>query len=173
MPKTLDQKINHPAWEPTDTTGLWDLWEFRTLRSAFSRSKFHGMVREYQGPIRFEHGGLGAWHWERMFPLSETNLTEYVVLHVLTDPPATEHHGRMNQENILAHMLVHVERGSQCTSIDPQDWGVECRIVEFEAMNRMGWNTGNCDLFNPFTKAFHEWDGPSKGYRATAAPQIV
>lgn len=171
MTKPSNHEIAHPAWKLTETTGLWYGQTFESLRRAFARSEYSGYIKEYGGPIRFDNGGLGAWTRERMFPHSETRLDEYVVLHILCDPPRTKFHGSISRENILAHMLMHVERGSQCSAVDPQDWNVECRIVEFEAMNRMVWHPGNCDTFNPFNKELIEWNGPDKGCMAAGKPR--
>ncbi|GAB3621150.1 hypothetical protein GCM10027417_24110 [Glutamicibacter endophyticus] len=147
----------HTHNHPTPTTGIWEGLYETTFRSAFARSKYRGYIKEHRGPIRFNNGGLGAWYWERTFPKSETRIDEHVVLHILLDPPSPKHHGDMSRENIIAHMLMHVDRGSQCSAIDPQHWNEECKAVEWEAMNRMGWAPANCDNYDPETGEWTEY----------------
>lgn len=141
---------NHNHTAPAPTTGIWEGLYVGSFRSAFARSKYRGLIHFVDTPAQVSTGGLGEWHWERMFPLSETNGTEYVVLTVLNEP-MPKHHGMIGREAALAHMLMHVDRGTQCSAWDPKDWSEECKAVEWEAMNRMGWAPSNCDSYNPET----------------------
>lgn len=143
----------------TATSGIWEGLYHVTMRSLFARSKYRGLVRTLSDPSEITTGGLGEWHWERMFPASTTNKTEYVVLTVL-DGFNPKHHGGMTTEAILAHMLMHVDRGTQCTAADPMDWTEECKAAHWEAMNRMGWSPWKCDTYNPETG---EWTDYATG----------
>lgn len=140
----------------TATAGIWEGLYHVTMRSLFARSKYRGLVRTVSDPSEISTGGLGEWHWERMFPKSATNKTQYVVLTAL-DEFSPKHHGGMTAEAIMAHMLVHVERGSQCTAADPMDWTEECKAAHWEAMNRMNWSPWKCDSYNPETQEWAEY----------------
>lgn len=129
------------------TTGIWaDLYHV-TMRSLFARSQYRGLIRTVSNPNEISTGGLGEWKLERMHPKSETNQTEYVFLTVL-DTYSPRHHGDIGAEAIIAHMFMHVERGTQCTAADPMEWTEECKAAHWEAMNRMGWSPWKCDSYN-------------------------
>lgn len=127
--------------------GMWEGLYHATLRSEFARSEYRGLIRPAYHAAEISTGGLGEWHWERMFPSSATNKTEYVVLTVLHNP-IPKHHGMISYQAAIAHMLVHIEHGTQCSAWEPINWSGHCKAVEYEAMNRMGWYPGNCDTYD-------------------------
>ena len=136
--------------------GMWEGLYPATLRSVFARSEYRGLIKPAYDPVEISTGGLGEWHWERMFPSSATNKTEYVVLTVLHNP-IPKHHGMISYESAIAHMLVHVEQGTQCNAWDPNEWTESCKAVEWESTNRMGWYPRNCDSYNPETWQWTEY----------------
>lgn len=152
---------NHIQNLTTPTTGIWAGLYERTMRTAFTRSEYRGFISFVEDPAAISIGGLGVWHWERMFPMSETNKTEYVVLRVLNEP-MTKHHGSIGREAALAHMLMHVDRGTQCSSWDPMHWSEECKAVEWEAMNRMDWSPWKCDSYDPETGEWTDYKTGNK-----------
>lgn len=147
---------NHNHTPKTSTTGIWSGLFHSTFTSLFARSKYRGMIRVVNTPAEIPTGGLGAWHWERMFPASSADQTSYVALTVL-DGYDPKHHGGITLEAIIAHMLVHVERGTQCTAADPLGWTDECKATHWEAMNRMGWSPWKCDSYDPETEEWIEY----------------
>ena len=147
---------NHNHNAVTPTTGIWAGLYEQTMRRAFARSKCRGYIRFVNDPASISTGGLGEWRWERMFPQSQSDKTEYMVLKVIAEPKP-KHHGMIGREAALAHMLMHIERGTQCSSWDPMHWSEECKAVEWEAMNRMGWAPANCDSYDPLTGEWTEY----------------
>lgn len=149
--------------QPNESTAVFSTEEIRAkhpwfdlsvaeLRRAFARSGFRGYVTFTKDRARVPQG-VGAWKWDTFTELK----IPYVSLTIL-DEPDTARHGVLTQAQALAHMLVHVEAGTQCISAEPEEWDDAEREIEFEAMRRMNWAPFCCDKWDDALQDFVRYD---------------
>lgn len=137
-----------PATEKVASAHKWSNMSAHDLHREFMHSRFYGSAIFTKDRSRVPQG-LGVWKWDKFGAHS----TPYVSLTILEEP-MTEHYGMRSREAVLAHMIVHVEAGTQCLSAEPKDWDDAEREVEYEAMHRMDWAPFCCD----------KWDDKLQGF---------
>lgn len=151
-PSDASAEADPKADETNAGEDSWKDFRYVDLMRDFMHSQFRGSAIFADHPAEVKGSGLGSWEWTKVGPNSQP----YVRL-VMLDQPTTKHHGMRTREAVLAHMLVHVEAGTQCTSAEPQAWSdVECEI-ELEAMRRMGWAPGCCNKWDAAANDFVEY----------------
>lgn len=153
-------KRNAALPEPQTKTAIWNDLSYIDLARQFMNSRFNGNAIFTTNLASIRGTGFGSWEW-----VATTRNTQPHIRLVMADNPETLHHGVRTREAVLAHMLVHIERGTQCQSAEPQYWDDSEREVEFEAMRRMGWAPGLCDRWDQEVGDVVPWDRKNPGVK--------
>ncbi|MFJ5860848.1 hypothetical protein ACIQCM_05470 [Pseudarthrobacter sp. NPDC092439] len=108
---------------------VWNGWEIHDFGALITQAAYGEIIAVDDLPA----GTLGEWSWVRRGRGGKPE----IVLNV-SRTAHTKHHGDWPREEQLAHMMLHIEEGSQCAGADPQHWGANERQLDTRAMQRMG-----------------------------------
>ena len=132
-------------------------WNFgaRQLENEFEASQYRGRVVFTDNPDDINGDGLFS---HEVFKLirQDGHETMFVIMTALRNFES-RHHGHMDDYHILGHAIVHLERGTECTAKDPQDWDAECKAVEYESSNRMGFCDITCRTWDPVAESWIDY----------------
>jgi hypothetical protein len=130
--------VSGPAATPAKAP--WENWWSGSFESWFQRN---GSRLEYS--VEVPADALGMWKWEQECSCKPERLvlTMNSGASGLWGLPSPKHHGDWSREAAIAHMVIHIEDGTQCAGYDPQDWDESERELDMRAMARMGWTSWN------------------------------
>lgn len=117
---------------------VWEGWSYGSFEAWFHHN---GARLQFSEDV--PAGTLGTWKWEQECSCKPERLilTMNSGASGLWGLPSPKHHGDWSREAAIAHMVLHVEDGTQCAGYDPQQWGAYERELDTRAMARMGWES--------------------------------
>ncbi|WP_417374144.1 hypothetical protein [Glutamicibacter protophormiae] len=133
-------------------------WNFgaRQLEAELRGSQYSGRVTYTDNANDIAGDGLFSYEVLTTLPGLGFDIPPFVQLTVLRELKS-RHHGPLSDYHILGHAIVHLERGTTCTAKDPQDWDDECKAVEYESSNRMGFCDITCRTWDPVAESWIDY----------------